>query len=80
MRIAGDATELVGNTPMVWLDRVAEGLHARIAAKLEFYSTASSVKDRNGLAMNEAAERQHRRRPGLCQCGERLQVRADHAR
>lgn len=56
MKIAGDATKLVGNTPMVWLDRLAEGLPGRIAAKLEFYNPLSSVKDRIGVAMIEAAE------------------------
>ncbi len=57
MKIAGNITELIGNTPMVWLDRVASGLPGRIAGKLEFYNPASSVKDRIGVAMIEAAER-----------------------
>ncbi len=58
MKIAGNVTELVGNTPMVWLDRVSSGLPGRIAGKLEFYNPASSVKDRIGVAMIEAAERE----------------------
>lgn len=58
MEIANDVTALIGNTPMVWLDRIGDGLPGRIAGKLEFYSPASSVKDRIGLAMIEAAERQ----------------------
>ena len=57
MNIANDITELVGNTPLVALSRVAAGVDAEIVAKLESANPAASVKDRIGLAMIEAAER-----------------------
>ena len=56
MRIANDVTELIGNTPLVRIRRLAKGAPAEIVAKLEFYNPAHSVKDRIGLAMIEAAE------------------------
>ncbi len=62
-RIYGSITELVGNTPLVRLNRVNDSA-ATIVAKLEFFNPASSVKDRIGLAMIEAAEREGRIRPG----------------
>jgi cysteine synthase A len=56
MRIANDVTELIGNTPLVRIRRLAQGAGADITAKLEFYNPAHSVKDRIGWAMIDAAE------------------------
>lgn len=58
MRIAEDVTKLVGNTPLVRLNRLTQGLEAQVVAKLEYYNPAHSVKDRIGVAMIEAAERE----------------------
>jgi len=57
MNIADDAIGLVGRSPLVWLARMGKGLPGRVVAKLEFYNPLSSVKDRIGAAMIEAAER-----------------------
>ncbi len=57
MRIAANVTELVGNTPLVRINRLSQGAKAEIAAKLEFYNPAHSVKDRIGVSMIDAAER-----------------------
>ena len=64
MKIARDATELVGNTPLVRLHRVSRGCKPELVAKLESQNPAGSVKDRIGFAMIEAAERDGLISPG----------------
>jgi cysteine synthase A len=56
MNIASNITQLIGNTPLVRLNRLSEGANAEILVKLESFNPAHSVKDRIGLAMIEAAE------------------------
>ena len=56
MRIANDITALVGNTPLVRINRLAAGVHAQLVAKLEYFNPSHSVKDRIGVAMINAAE------------------------
>jgi cysteine synthase A len=58
MKIANSITDLIGNTPLVKLNKISEGLGADIVAKLEFFNPGGSVKDRIGNAMIEAAEKE----------------------
>ena len=64
MSIAQNVTELIGRTPLVRLNRVTEGINATVVVKLESHNPAGSVKDRIGLAMIEAAEREGKIKPG----------------
>ena len=63
-QIYADVTKLIGNTPLVRLHKLTQGLNATIVAKLEFYNPASSVKDRIGVAIVDAAERSGELPPG----------------
>lgn len=63
-RIFNDITATIGNTPLVRLGKLAAGIEATILLKLEYFNPMSSVKDRIGLAMIEAAERAGKIRPG----------------
>jgi cysteine synthase A len=58
MKIANNVNDLIGNTPLVRINRLAKGCGAQIVAKLEFYSPGANVKDRIGVSMIEAAERE----------------------
>ena len=60
-----DITQTIGNTPLVRLNRVVEGARAEVVAKLEMFNPLASVKDRIGVSMIEAAEKEGRLEPGM---------------
>jgi cysteine synthase len=64
VKIGAEASAVVGNTPMVQLDRMGEGLAGQVCVKLEYFNPGGSVKDRIGVAMIDAAEEEGKIRPG----------------
>lgn len=64
MKVYSDITKIVGNTPLVKLNRIMDGSTAQVLAKLEFYNPTSTVKDRIGVAMIDAAEASGQLEPG----------------
>ncbi|MEM3833075.1 MAG: cystathionine beta-synthase [Thermoprotei archaeon] len=64
MKIANNILELIGNTPLVRLNKITKGLKPTILAKLEYLNPGGSVKDRIGVAMIEAAEKEGKIKPG----------------
>jgi len=64
MKVYNNITETYGNTPLVRLNRITDGAKANVLAKLEFYNPTSTVKDRIGIAMIDAAEKSGQLKPG----------------
>ena len=56
MKLYDNITQVVGNTPLVKINRILDGAKAEVYAKLEFYNPSSTVKDRIGIAMIDDAE------------------------
>ncbi len=65
MNIASDMTELVGRTPLVWLNKISRNCSGKIAGKLEFFNPAGNIKDRIGVSMILAAEREGKIKPRM---------------
>ncbi|CAG4882601.1 cysteine synthase A, O-acetylserine sulfhydrolase A subunit [Georgfuchsia toluolica] len=65
MKIANSVTDLIGNTPLVRINRLTAGMGATLVAKLEYANPGHSVKDRIGLSMIEAAEKAGKIKPGV---------------
>ena len=64
MTLYNNITEIVGNTPLVKINKMMDGAKANVYAKLEFYNPTSTVKDRIGIAMVDAAEKSGQLKPG----------------
>ena len=64
MKVYENITQVYGNTPLVRLNRITDGAEATVYAKLEFYNPTSTVKDRIGIAMVDAAEKSGALKPG----------------
>lgn len=64
MKIYNDITEVFGNTPLVRINKITDGAQGNVFAKLEFYNPSSSIKDRLGIAMIDAAEASGELKPG----------------
>jgi len=64
MKVHSDITKIVGNTPLVRINRITDGAEAQVFAKLEFYNPTSTIKDRIGIAMIDAAEKTGELKPG----------------
>lgn len=64
MKVHANITEIVGNTPLVRINHITDGAEAQVFAKLEFYNPTSTIKDRIGIAMIDAAEESGELKPG----------------